>query len=249
MGMLDDIKNLGYKSEVAQQFPRVWFHNGIKAATTHGEWYTSERELNGLTTAKPWVAKEKFDGEDGYVASSFRFAPIMTRSQAFMTNDAQETIWLKHYTKGARIYTEYLCIVESITTQAGAYVPVVFATKGLVGKAVANNIKDFRKASTKVDLNAMPPWAFFIPMAAPVNDKGKPVYTDTGRGAFVTLPTLTLPDTFDMEAYYVGPDILAQGDEFYKANREWSKQQRGNEPREANATDLETPEDDTPLAF
>lgn len=214
MGFLDEVQELGWTNQ-SQQFPRVWYHNGIKQAGTASQWYTKQSET---TASDPWVEVEKFEGEAGYVTATFSFAPIMMRSQAFMTEPDGSTKWLPHYEKGARIYTEYLSFIDGLPH------PTVFIVKGLAGKAVNDAIKEFRKSIPKA--NEMPPWTFYIPLQVDMS-KGKPVFQDTGRGAFVNLPVLR---EFTDESAYVGKELLHEGKNIMQEYAEWAKTRRGGTP-------------------
>ena len=225
MSYLDDVRALGYKANT-QQFPRVWYHNGVKQTMTASQWYAKKEEV--VPTSDTWKEVEKFEGELGFVAQQFRFAPILVRSQAFSTEPDGTTKWLDHYVKGARIYTEYLSFIEGIEGLA------VFIVKGLAGKAVNDAIREFRKGIPNAA--SIPPWTFYIPLQVDTA-KGKPVFQDTGRGAFVNLPVL---QEFDADKCYVGVDLLNEGYRLSQEYADWAKARRGNVP-EQNDTQPESP--------
>lgn len=219
MGFLDDVKDLGYKKSTVE-FPRVWYHNGNKHIAQASQWYTKAEESGDLP--EPWTEVEKFEGETGYVAQQFRFAPILMRSQSFITDADGRTQWLDHYVKGARIYTEYLSFIEGFSQ------PAVFIVKGLAGKAISDHIKQFRKSMP--NSATVPPWTFYIPLAVEHNKSGKPVFHDTGKGAFVNLPIL---GEYTQESAYVGKDLLNEGMSISTTYASWAKARRGDTPEPA----------------
>ena len=237
-----------------EMFPRIWWYNGSKQAGTNGFFYTSVREFpNGLTD--PWQEVEKYDDETGYMATALRVAIVRKRVQAYsesrIGNDVTKT-WHPHYkpNHGMKLYTELLCLVNGMDT------PVVWICKGMTGKEVtAKNggiislhhdaVIELAKPTWKAGI--VPSWAFWIPIKAPLNAKGKPEYVDTGYGSFVTPPKLDLPSTVTRDTLkdlYVGRELLDFGLNLYHDSAAWSKQLRGSDtPAEsAPATPINTPE-------
>lgn len=238
MSWKDKAKETKFQTEVKTSlFPRMYYHNGEKSRTgsggTSGEWYTKASELSAHGAAvngHPWKPKEKFEGEHGWVANEMRLAPIMTRSQAFVVeNDV--TTWLKNYTAGARIYTEILCFVDGIST------PMIFCLKGMTAKAIVGKggiLQSFRKDATvfSADVAMTPPWTFYVPMCAPLDKNGKPVFTDTGYKSFVTMPVAggsqPLNGPEDLDKLYVGDEMLATGETIAEVHAAWKNERRGN---------------------
>jgi len=228
----------------AEMYPRIWWYNGAKQAGTAGHFYTTEREIAQCPYG--WMQVQRYDDEVGYTADTLRIAVIRKRSQAYSedrTSGMTVKTWHEHYkfNSGYRIYTELLCLVE------GIHMPVVWVVKGMTGKAVTGRktglLDGFNEAVLKPAValwkhGAMPSWAFWMPVAGAKTDKGKPIYTDTGFGSHVTLPTLALPATVDREALkglYIGRTLLDYGLEVYKASAEWQKTLRTNEAPSAPA--------------
>jgi hypothetical protein len=245
MSWKDAIKGVQYEMPVKRSlYPRFYYHNGERARTgnggTNGEWYIKQAELDAhgaIINGHPWAPKEKFSGEPGWIASEARIAPIMVRSQAFMVeNDV--TTWLPHYTAGARIYTEILCWADGIST------PAIFCLKGMTAKAINGKggiISTFRKDAAEIssDASMSPPWTFYIPMMAPVDKAGRPVYTDTGYKSFVTMPVLggsqSLAGADDLEKLFVGDERLLEGSSVALMHAKWKDEKRGNDTGSAPA--------------
>jgi len=219
----------------AEMYPRIWWYNGAKQAGTSGHFYTNEREFP-TTPTTPWATVERYDDEVGYMAEALRIAMIRRRSQAYSEDRTTNTkTWHSHYKPGLRIYTEILCLVEGIDE------PVVWVVKGMTGKAVTGRkvgmIETFvesviKPAQASWKSGHVPPWAFWMPVMGAKTEKGKPMYTDTGFGSTVTLPSLALPSAIDrtaLTALYVGRTLLDYGLEVYKASADWAKAQRTND--------------------
>ena len=227
----------------AEQYPRIWWYNGVKQAGTAGHFYTSEREFPNAPT-DPWTQVERYDDEVGYMTENLLVAMIRRRSQAYTEDRTTNTkTWHPHYKPGMRIYTEILCLVKGIDE------PVVWVVKGMTGKAVTGRkvgiVDTFAEAVLKPAQASwkhgqVPPWAFWMLITGARGDKGKPVYTDTGYGSTVTLPSLAgVPATVTRDTLttlYVGRDMLDFGLEVYKSSAEWAKTQRTNDEVPATPT-------------
>lgn len=237
----DDIQGFSWQAdseERGSQYPRIWWHNGVKQAQTNGSFYTSEREFSA-PLGEPWQGVEKFDDEQGYQTSTLRFAVIRKRVQAYseeVIDGNRVKTWHDHWKQGRKLYTELLGFIE------GYEGLVIWPVKGLIGKAITAKGSGIiaRHKEAVIDIAAktwkgqggVPPWAFWIPITAPVNAKGKPEYTDTGYGSFVTLPQLALPATVDravLGSLFVGKELLEVGLDAYHDHSAWQKELHTNE--------------------
>jgi hypothetical protein len=225
----DDIAGLEFETETpTRQLPKIWWFNGVDAKTvrTNGEFYT---KLNGCKT--PWNESNRFPDESGYSAPSLHWAPIYYREQWF-TSDGQETRWLAHYEKGARKYAEQLGFA------AGIDEPIILVTKGMTARAIYGKGGIFDEYQKTIGAFAMtlakttlPGWAFYIPMTAPTDKKGNPVYTETGKGSVVTLPVINPKfgaTRDDLKTLYVGSEMLQLGAVIQKEYKGWADERRGN---------------------
>lgn len=226
---MNDIAGLEFEPEQrTTQLPRIWWFNGVDAKTvrTNGEFYT---KLDGCNT--PWNPSNRFPDESGYSAPLLHWAPIYYREQWF-TSDGNETVWLAHYEKGARKYAEQLGFAAGISE------PIILVTKGMAARAIygkggvmdeyQKTIGAFAQSSAKTTL---PGWAFYVPMVAPTDKKGNPVYTETGKGSVVTLPVFNAKfegnrDT--LKTLYVGTETLQLGAVIQREYKGWADERRGN---------------------
>lgn len=206
--------------------PKMWWHNGVKQAKTPGTFYTRASEFpNGL----PWTPEQRFDNEDGYVTETAKIAILAVRQQAFRKDkdDPQAKVeWLMRWEQGASIYTELLCLLE------GHDGPVVWACKGLTGKAVTGKggiLQTYQngllKEAARVAGKALPLWTFWLPIASKRTADGKVAYEDTGYGSLVTPPALHLP-TNAMDALFVGADVMRLGDSVIGQYPSWEQHKR-----------------------
>ena len=225
----DDIAGLDFDVETpTRQLPRIWWFNGVDAKTvrTNGEFYT---KYDGCID--PWKPSNRFSDESGYSAPGLYWAPIYYREQWF-TSDGDNTTWLPHYEKGARKYAEQLGFARGISE------PIVLVTKGMTDRAIygkggvmdefQKTIGAFAQSSAKTTL---PGWAFYVPMVAPTDKKGNPVYTETGKGSVVTLPVFHAKfegnrDT--LKTLYVGTETLQLGAQIQREYKGWAAERRGN---------------------
>lgn len=219
-----------------EAYPRIWWYNGSKQAGTNGHFYTTQREFEQCPTGFETV--ERYDDEVGYKADALRIAIIRRRAQAYTEvrdgGNATKT-WHDHYKPGMRIYTELLCLIEGIDE------PVVWVVKGMTGQAVTKKRSGLIAQHDELVLKlaaqtwkgggVVPPWAFWMPIMAPKTDKGKPAYTDTGYGSFVTLPVLALPQMSRdaLKVLFVGRPLLDEGLRIYHDSAEWFTTMRGND--------------------
>jgi hypothetical protein len=245
----DDIAGLDFEQEQpTRQLPRIWWFNGVDAKTvrTNGEFYT---KLDGCES--PWTVSNRFTDESGYSTPSLLWAPVYSREQWY-TGTKDDTIWLTHYEKGARKYSEQLGFA------AGINEPIILVTKGMVSRAIYGKggvveqfVKTIGAYAASQAKTTLPGWAFYIPMVAPVDKKGTPVYTETGKGSVVTLPVLNPkfgPTRDDLKALYVGKDMLELGAQIQREYKGWSEERRGNVAPDAQDAPLPPPRN-TPQAL
>jgi hypothetical protein len=239
---------IDYTPEQQDRPPYFWWHNGDKKSKTPGSFYTKLAEL-GDAPGDPWQSDDRFDGEEGYSVRALHVAVIGYKMQAFTEEGEgrmKRKIWHAKWEKGRRLYTEVLCFVEGISG------PVVWACKGLTGKAItgkgAGILSQYRetllKEAEKRARKAVPPWSFWLPITSAVDASGKTVYTDTGFGSFVTLPALDWGKrTTDelINQLFVGGDLLADGARIRKEYETWLKTPHTNEASDDGADDEEAP--------
>lgn len=242
--------DIDYQTETSDQPPRIWWHNGDKRSKTPGSFYTKLDEI-GVEPAAPWQSDDRFDNEDGFATNKLNVAIIGHRSQAFKQDNADSPwIWLTKWEKGARIYTEVLCIVEGIDE------PVVWACKGMTGKAVTGKgdgiIDRYKTAllreAEKLSKRTLPPWSFWLPIASEVDASGKLVYADTGFGSFITRPRIHWPAGHKVDAVinmlFVGKELIERGAEIRNQYADWFKARRVND--EAPVAAEQEAEEDAP---
>jgi hypothetical protein len=211
--------------------PRVWWHNGVRAAKTGGSFYTKQAEfVSGLDA--PWKQDERFEGEVGYSTEALKIAVLAYRQQPFFQLEKQpgekfaRKQWLLQYEKGAKFYTEVLCFIEGYSDVA------VWASDGLTGKAVGGKggiMQSYEAGllaqAEQIAGQPMPRWSFWLPIATKRTADGKVAYEDTGFGSFVTPPALHLPADA-MDTLFVGPELLERGARLMKQYAKWQTTRR-----------------------
>ncbi len=244
---------IDYTPETNDQPPRIWWHNGDKKTKTPGSFYTKIDEL-GEAPGEPWQPDDRFDNEEGFSAKQLNIAIIGHRGQAYRQDGADSPrVWLRQYEPGALIYTEVLCLVEGITQ------PVVWACKGLTGKAVTgkgDGIVDryklvlLREVEKQVK-KALPPWSFWLPIASEVDQSNKLVFSDTGYGSTITRPRIHWPSTNVKElidTLFVGKDLLELGASIRTEYKDWFAVRRANEEAEPQPVTVPARNVPTPLS-
>lgn len=229
MGIFDDVKELNYQPEESgDNLPRVYYFNGVDAKTvrTNGEFYTKSE------AGEPWKPSNRFPDEEGYSVPELWFAPIAYREQWFIPDPVtKRTQWLAHYEPGARKYSEQIGFVRGIES------PAVLVSKGMTSRALYGKGGVFETfAQTvgagyrKIAKMTAPGWALYVPIIPPVDKKGNPAYTSTGHGSTTTPPVLNSKYTGtldDINALYVGADLLALGAELIIQYKTWIDTRRG----------------------
>lgn len=238
----DNISNFNYQpdtSDNANEFPRMYWRNGVKAAMTCGEFYIKAAEVNNQELGTPWISAERHIDEPAYVTPGLKIMVIRKRSQAYIettTDGLRLKTWQEHYkaNAGMKIYTELLCYIEGYSE------PVTWVIKGLTGKAVTGKnvgiVDKFHEAVIKEAQKSwkngtVPPWAFWTPITSAKDSKGRPVFTDTGYGSHVTPPTLGIipAGREGLKSLWVGEDLLRIGLALYNDTAEWQKAKRSSE--------------------
>lgn len=238
-----NLSGFSFTSDSANQheYPRIWFYNGVKAAGTNGYFYSTVNEFEHDLPG--WNSCTTFS-EDGISTSEVMLAVIRKRSQAYtetVVNGVRTRNWLKHYEKGAKLYTELLCLMN------GYDKPITLNVKGMIGAAINRKggitsmhelyvLQEAKKLWKQNGAYGNPPtWSFYIPITVQVTKQGKPVYTDTNYGSFVTLPYMPVTAPADREQLlklFVGRDKLDYGLEIYNDTAAWQKKLRANEQQE-----------------
>lgn len=237
-----DINALNYVPDTepteSDGYARLVWLSTTKSAGIVGKFYAKAESFGPMRA--PWQAAERFTDEAGYETSRLKIIPIRKRSQAYTevtTAGLRSKSWESHYKRdaGMRIYTEILCYIEGYDDL------VVWPVKGLVGRAVtAKSASVFSDAKAvlleakKTATGAIPEFAFWVPITAPIGAKGKVVTTSTGYGSDVVLPqydiaadTITRQTCVDL---YVGKAMLAKAAAAYTDSADWARAQRENEP-------------------
>ena len=224
-------------TDATDGFPRIIWLSTTKTSGVVGKFYAKADVMGSM--GDPWQTCDRFDDEAGYETSRLKIVPIRKRSQAYTevtVNGLRTKTWHTHYkpNAGMKIYTELLCFVE------GYAEPVVWPIKGLVGKAVtAKTGSVFADAklvlaeAKKTASGAIPEFAFWVPISAPIGPKGKVVTTSTGYGSDVVLPQYDIDSaTINRQTcvdLYVGKAMLEKAKGVYDATTTWAKDLRTNE--------------------
>jgi hypothetical protein len=242
MSFDQDINNLNFTPDhgdvdSADGFARIIWLSTTKTQGVVGKFYAKQDVVGAMQA--PWEAVERFDDEAGFETSRLRIVPIRKRSQAYTevtVGGLRSKTWETHYkpNAGMRIYTELLCYVEGYDEL------VVWPIKGLVGRAVTaktgsvfSDAKAVLAEAKKTAKGAIPEFAFWVPIAAPIGPKGKVVTTSTGYGSDVVLPQYDIAsDTISRQTcvdLYVGKSMLAKAATAYADSADWARAQRVNE--------------------
>lgn len=217
MSFADMITGLTVRTNKVVSFepPKIWYHNGVRQAKTPGSFYTKLAEVPAGLGA-PWASDDRFEGEQGYSTTALKIAVLAHRSQPFRKYkdaDGRERIeYMPRWEKGMSIHTELLCLIE------GHAEPVVWSMKGLTGAAVTGKggiLQSYRngllKEACRMAGQALPEWAFWLPIASKRTSDGKIAYEDTGFGSFITPPALHLPAQ-PLEALFGGQELIDRGE-------------------------------------
>lgn len=224
----DEITSIAIDSQHTAAFEpsKIWWHNGVRQVKQPGHFYA--RAADFPAGIPGWVDIEKFEGEAGLTIESVKLAVLTWRSQAFRKSDDPSVPgeWLIKWEPGATIYTELLCLIEGMDE------PVIWAAKGLTGKAITGKggilptyQNGLLRNAVRVAGKALPHWTFWLPISSKRTADGKTAYEDTGHGSFVTPPALILPDDA-MDVLYVGRDVLARGEEVLNEYHGWKDARR-----------------------
>lgn len=215
-------------------YPVGGWRRGNQRPPMPGFCYFRASDLSGEPGA-PWVGAEVYDDEPGYVASAFSVLVLGMRKTAFI-GSGKDKEYLKHYDRslrGCRLLTEALCLVEGIDE------PVILTFSGLNGKGFSEAYNAFVKMvvtpATRAFHKSLPPFAFWMPISAEFDAKGKPIVRETDvpgskEKGFVTPPVLKLAEAEPSPAYI--QSLMADvGQAFYAAQvredaRDWLKSNR-----------------------
>lgn len=232
MSFADTIKGIAIPEAAGRttELPRIWWHNGVRAAKTGGSFYTKQAEfVSGLDA--PWAQDERFEGEVGYSTTELKIAILALRQQPFRQEQNPgdkypRKVWLQQYEPGAKFYTEVLCFIQGYSDVA------VWCSDGLTGKAVGGKggiVKAYETGllaeAERVAEQTMPLWSFWLPITTKRTADGKVAYEDTGFGSFVTPPALALPKDA-LDTLFVGPDLLERGARVMRQQAKWAAARR-----------------------
>lgn len=217
--------------------PTIWWNNGSKQARTPGMFYIKGDTLEH-EPGEPWTPSERFENEAGFSVTTLHLALITWRQQPYLTNEVisggekrKERRYITEWEPGAQIHTEIVCLAEGIPE------PVVWSFHGMTGRAVMSKsgmFSTYRAGLLHVAEQAagkrLPLWTFWLPVTTLCDEKGKTVYTDTGHGSFVTLPTFAWSNESEaarMDTLFIGEEWVTYGYEVRTQFEHWRTQRRG----------------------
>lgn len=235
-------------------FPRIQWVYGTKP-TQGGFWYTSAATWDG-DLPEPWRAVQWYGEEDGWAADVLKVMPILRRSQPFRnvigTDGRKRREYAERWESGMQVHTELLCLAEGVDG------PVVLTFKGMAGVAIDGKDGAMKQAkkiladeATKTAKNGQKIGlgAFWVPLGARLNSKGKPEFVETVGGSWVSVPALRLPDLtgrallvacYDKEHANIAAALRRE-------HVAWADERRTNAPEEAKAP--ETPRRNVPQSI
>lgn len=205
-----------------------WYH-GVKQAGTAGYFFI-KASAAPVPPQEPWAAFTNPYGEEGFKAEVLKIAVIGMREAWFIPNEnGGAPTFITGYETGAKSNIELLCFVEGM----GEEVLVLSASGKFKAGALKLLLKEYTKGllrqAATVAGKPLPAWTFWLPVGCAKDKKGSVIYEETqagkgNKGAAVTPPVLLGP--LDMDALYVGNDVLRLG-EIEKNNRVgWLKESR-----------------------
>ena len=255
--------------ETTPSTPTIWWFHGHKPARTPGVFYVKASAL-AQDPSEPWIASHRFEHEVGFETRALHLALITWRQQPYQVVETTTTAggvprkerrYITEWQPGAQIHTEILCFAEGIAE------PVIWSFHGLTGRAVMGKTGIFNtyrngllREAEQLTGKRLPLWTFWLPITTQVNGKGQVSYTDTGHGAFVTLPMLALdpipaaaapstappaappPASARMDTLFVGEEWLAHGYTVHAQFEHWRLQRRGRTDPLASAHPSDTAE-------
>lgn len=204
-----------------------WYH-GSKQGRTAGHFFVKASAAPGEPGA-PWEAYTNAYDEPGFKAEALKIAVLAMREQWFIpgANPGDPPQYLTGYAEGAKSNVEILCFVEGFDD-----VMVLSASGKFKAGALKAILREYtrgllRQAST-VAGKPLPAWTFWLPIGSKRDIKGAPVYEQTqgagGQGAAVTPPVLLGP--LDMDALFVGVDLLKRGEAEATLRKNWAQEKR-----------------------
>ena len=224
-------------NDSAPTTPAIWWYHGNKQAKTPGVFYVKGTALR-QEPEEPWVHSHRFEHETGFETRALHLALITWRQQPYHvveinsgSEKRKERRYVTEWVPGAQIHTEVVCLA------AGVAEPVVWSFHGTTGRAVMGKtgiMSTYRngllREAEQVAGKRLPLWTFWLPISTQVNAKNQVVYTDTGHGSLVTLPTLAIPETPTqalMDSLFVGEEWLSYGYTVHTQFEQWRSQRRG----------------------
>lgn len=215
---------------LATDVPRFHWYHGVKQAKTAGHFFIRASAAPAEPTNPPWIAFTNAYDDEGYKAEALKIAVIAKREVWFIPGEnGAPPVYLTGYQAGAKNNIEVLAFVEGFGTE-----PMVLSMSGkFKAGALKTILKQYaqgllRQAAT-VAGKPLPAWTFWLPLGTQRDSKGSPIYEQTqgangGAGAAVTPPILVGP--LDMDALYVGAELMKEGEAIKAAYTSWEKESR-----------------------
>ena len=239
-----ELQSMGWKdqSNGNRKYPYFYWLSSTLSDGFIGKFHTSEKQFpEGIFP--PWEECDRFENDGvNYETSSLRIVPIRWKQQPFIDTTDKDTgkktrTWYAHYKKnmGMSFYTEILCFIE------GSDSLCLLTAKGLVGAAFTKAgsgiiskhqelIHGEAKKTAKVNIA---PFAFWVPICAPKDSKGKLVLTDTGYKSKLVLPKLDIDETNinrqTLIDLFIGKEMLAKCEQAWKDSAAWQTEKYKNE--------------------
>lgn len=209
--------------------PKFHWYHGVKQAKTAGHFFIKSAAAP-ITPDEPWTPFTNAYDDTGYKAEALRIAVILKREVWFLPGEqGTRPQYLTRYEDGAKLNVELLCFVEGFGDE-----PLILSGSGkFKAGAFKNLVKQYEatllRPAIAVAQKNLHPWTFWIPIGTQRDAKGSPVYELTqgangGQGAAVTPPIIV--GALDMDALFVGAELLKRGEMIKAAHAMWSTENR-----------------------
>lgn len=229
MGFRDSIANIDIDGaeSLGSDAPKFHWYHGIRQAGTAGHFFIKAAAAPAEPDA-PWTAWTNAYGDQGYRTETLKIAVILKREVWFLPVEGGRPTYLQGYEPGAKLNVELLCFVEGFGDD-----PLILSGSGKYkAGAFKNLIKQYEtnllRPAVAVAGKNLHPWTFWIPIGTERDKKGAPVYEMTqggnGQGAAVTPPIIV--GELDMDALFVGEDLLKKGEAIKAAYGQWARENR-----------------------
>jgi hypothetical protein len=212
-----------------EELPRFHWYHGTRQGRTAGHFFVKASAV-GAEPGAPWEPFTNAYDEPGYKAEQLKIAVVAMREQWFIPGETPgaTATYISGYQPGAKSNIEILCFVEGfddlmVLSASGKF------KAGALKQALRQYSTGLLRQAQTIAGKALHPWTFWIPLGGARDSKGNPVYEETqgangSKGAMVTPPMLLTP--LDMDALYVGPDMLKRGEAESQARSDWAQQRR-----------------------